>query len=102
MLDIEQAKAVALTAARRLSNVEVQLRLLEERSFGWVFAFVGANGQPLVGNAPVIVDRTSGHIITTGTAYPTEWYVHAFESLGEERFTRGEWRRFIQETYEVK
>lgn len=34
----------------------------------------------LAGNSPIIVDRVSGYIFQTGTAYPIEFYMSEFEN----------------------
>ncbi len=105
-MNIEEAKSVALALARQNADVSVAIRddLTVERAFGWMFVWGAAasleNGlQALIGNAPVIVDRASGKARLTGTAFPAEWYVHAYEELGERRFDAGEWREFILREY---
>jgi Immunity protein 35 len=58
-----------------------------ERSWGWVFfynsrRFVETRDplQALGGNAPYIVDRTTGEVRVTGTARPTEEYIAEYEA----------------------
>lgn len=58
-----------------------------EADFGWVFFYqsrlhleTGALRHALAGNAPLIVDRDSGDIVTTGTAHPIEYYIAEYES----------------------
>ena len=56
-----------------------------EYDFGWVFfyntkEFVDS-GDPvlgLVGNAPLIVDRTDGQLYVSGTAHPLEHYIEEY------------------------
>lgn len=105
-MDVEEAESVALALARRNANVAVAIRddLTVERVFGWMFFWGAApsveeGSQALIGNAPIIVDRSSGKARLTGTAFPAEWYVHAYEELGEQRFDAGEWREFIRQEY---
>jgi hypothetical protein len=54
-----------------------------EREFGWVF-FYGPEDKAILvaGNAPFIVDRKSGVIHETGTAYPLEDYLESYARVG--------------------
>jgi hypothetical protein len=62
-----------------------------ERSFGWVFFYnsrefveTGNTFAALAGNAPFIVNRFTGAVVTTGTAQAIEYYLSAYEaSLAE-------------------
>ena len=58
-----------------------------ETDFGWVFFYqsrmhleTGALRHALAGNAPLIVDRDSGEIVTTGTAHHIDRYIAEYES----------------------
>lgn len=58
-----------------------------ERSWGWVFfyqsrAFVesGDDAEMLAGNSPVIVNRYTGELVYTGTAYDIEEYLQEYET----------------------
>ena len=58
-----------------------------EAEFGWVFCSqsrmhleTGALRHALAGNAPFIVDRDTGDIVTTGTVHPIEHYIAEYES----------------------
>jgi len=60
-----------------------------EYDFGWVFFYSSKVSEEnktvphtLAGNAPVIVDRSSGKIVVTGTAYPIEHYISIYEKCG--------------------
>ena len=60
-----------------------------EYDFGWVFFFdsrrhadTGNFEDLLVGNAPIIFEKATGMIVTTGTAEPVESYVHAYRKSG--------------------
>jgi hypothetical protein len=68
----------------------VSLVVLEKetisKSFGWVFFYntqqfqlSGDYNDMLFGNAPFIVDRMSGKITETGTAYPVEYYIERYD-----------------------
>lgn len=57
-----------------------------EKDWGWVFfyqskAFVKTNDfrDMLTGNAPYIVNKQSGEIFLTGTAYSIEHYIKEYE-----------------------
>jgi hypothetical protein len=57
-----------------------------ERPFGWVFFYNsraylegGELSSALAGNAPYIVNRHTGEVTTTGTAFPVEHYVDEYE-----------------------
>ena len=60
-----------------------------ERQWGWVFFFTsrkwhetGDIAYALAGNAPLIVERVSGNVVSTGTAFPVEHYMEAYERTG--------------------
>lgn len=61
-----------------------------ERPWGWVFFYTsqrwrdtGEIAYAIVGNAPLLVERSSGRLIVTGTAFPIERYVQAYEETGD-------------------
>jgi hypothetical protein len=58
---------------------------VDEHDFGWVYFYDGSRhvetgkaGDALVGNAPLIVDRTDGKLYMTGTAHPIEHYLQEY------------------------
>jgi hypothetical protein len=61
-----------------------------ERPWGWVFFY---NSKlwlqtrdiryALAGNAPFLVERESGRVLATGTAYPVERYIENYERHGD-------------------
>lgn len=58
-----------------------------EKEWGWVFFYntseyikFGDIDEELVGNAPYIVNKNTGEIIETGTAYDIEHYIEEYES----------------------
>lgn len=58
-----------------------------EKKFGWVFFYNSKEyietrnfRSMLAGNAPFIVDRTSGEVHVTGTAKPIEDYITDYEN----------------------
>jgi Immunity protein 35 len=58
---------------------------VQEHDFGWVYFYnaktyaeTGDFGTSLVGNSPVIIDRTDGKLYATGTANSTEHYLNEF------------------------
>ena len=56
-----------------------------EHDFGWVFFYNSTNpdSTPIAGNAPFIVERESGDLLTTGTAYPIEHYIQNYRTTGD-------------------
>ena len=57
-----------------------------EKEWGWVFFYqsrkyieTGDFQYMLGGNAPYIVDRNTGELVVTGTAYPIEHYIKEYE-----------------------
>jgi hypothetical protein len=57
-----------------------------EKEWGWVFFYQSREyletadfSYMLVGNAPYIVNRNTGEIVITGTAYPVEHYIQEYE-----------------------
>ena len=58
-----------------------------EKEWGWVFFYNTTEylkteelDDALVGNAPYIVNKNTGEIIETGTAYDIEHYIKEYES----------------------
>lgn len=92
---LSRAEALDLVIAYLEARSEAgELAVLEDETleyeFGWVFfynseAYVrsGDFRDALVGNAPIIVDRSSGELLETGTAEPIEVYVEAFRRFGD-------------------
>jgi len=61
-----------------------------ERSWGWVFFYTsqrwrdtGDIAYAIVGNAPLLVERSSGRLIVTGTVFPIARYLQAYEETGD-------------------
>jgi len=62
----------------------------EEHDFGWIFyynsrKFLETQDENfmLVGNAPLIFERETGHIFETGTAYAIEHYLKNYHDTGD-------------------
>ncbi|MEM6483625.1 MAG: YrhB domain-containing protein [Pseudomonadota bacterium] len=58
-----------------------------EKNWGWVFFYqskkfleTGDASLALAGNAPFIVNRQTGDIVATGTAWPVEKYIEDYET----------------------
>ncbi len=55
--------------------------------FGWVFfyAYLDSNGTVIkvAGNASLIFEKETGKIISTGTAYPTNYYIQMYLLTGD-------------------
>jgi hypothetical protein len=92
MLTAAQAKdraSVHLAAFAEEAECEVVIvdSATIERAFGWVFFYqsreyveTGDFAHRLVGNAPLIVNRLTGEVRSTGTAHPTEYYLTEYEA----------------------
>ena len=56
----------------------------ETHDFGWVFYYGSKDpSNPVDGNAPLIVDRMTGHLYETGTASPLVEYIKNFRETGD-------------------
>ncbi|NBC39348.1 YrhB domain-containing protein [Corallococcus exiguus] len=87
-----EAHALVDAYVRRVSaRAGAELIILDERTiereFGWVFFYASKRhvetGDPAFsvgGNAPMIVDRVTGELHVTGTAYPVEHYIAEYEA----------------------
>lgn len=60
-----------------------------ERPWGWVFFHTSKKWKEtediryaIAGNAPIIVEKTTGKLITTGTARSIEYYIENYERTG--------------------
>lgn len=87
-MDLETATRTAKQyIARCEAESGLKLKVLPaqtlERDFGWVF-FYGPEDESILvaGNAPIIVDRNSGAVHVTGTAYPVEEYIESYARIG--------------------
>ena len=47
------------------------------------FVETGDFGEMLVGHGPVLISREDGRVFETGSAFPTDHYVEAFEACGD-------------------
>jgi len=99
MAEVDRDGAVAiakrhLTEMQADSGLDGQLALLtsetEEHDFGWVFFYnssrflqTGDFSYALVGNAPLLVERDTGRLLTLGTALPTEDYLDVYRVTGD-------------------
>lgn len=50
--------------------------------FYWTLQSAHDGGSPVAGNAPCLVDRETGHFYFTGTCFPPEVFIEAFERFG--------------------
>lgn len=90
----QQDASIAIT--RELAKLEqlsdddcwvVHHELTIERSFGWVifygsklYAETGETRYAVAGNAPFIVNRSTGAIVSTGTSHAVEQYIAEYEA----------------------
>ncbi len=86
----EAQKLVEINVISKLPNCAVIEKSTTEYEKCFVFyyqskAFIKSNDfkDMLIGQGPVIVDKGSGKIFETGSAYSTEHYVKAFEACGD-------------------
>ncbi len=87
----EQAikKAGEYLDADKNDFVIVEEATLEE-DFGWVIFYdsrlhyeTGLFQYSIAGNAPLIIERDTGRILETGTAYPIDRYLFAYQLTGD-------------------
>lgn len=90
----EQAKAIVEKALNEQSHGSPdRLVVLDdatvEKSYGWVFFYesemflkTGELSHMLVGNAPILILKEDGRIITLGTAFPIATYLERYEQSG--------------------
>jgi hypothetical protein len=88
VIDKREAQLKVLAYMKTVSKWH-ELALLEdstlETEFGWVFFYnsvefvrTGDMRFALGGNAPIIVDRSSGELTVTGTSHPVEHYIEQY------------------------
>lgn len=60
-----------------------------EKPWGWVFFYTSKKWHEtheikyaIAGNAPIVVEKTTGRLTTTGTAMATEHYIENYERTG--------------------
>jgi len=93
MITREQAESLVLTEVRGSSpatdseRIEILGESTIEREWGWVFFYQSSaylqTKNPvamLAGNAPIIVNKKTGELTVTGTAWPVEKYIEDYET----------------------
>ena len=93
MITQEQAESLVLAEVRGSSPAgdSVQIEILGastiEREWGWVFFYQSSEylqtqnpAAMLAGNAPIVVNRKTGELTVTGTAWPVEKYIEDYET----------------------
>jgi hypothetical protein len=94
MITREEATLLATRYVECLGRAALRLALLPESTaeypFGWVFFYTsqeflrtGDPTQAVGGNAPLLVERATGHVWVTGTAYPTQHYLDRYLETGD-------------------
>ena len=94
MITKEQAKQLVLEAINSGPPDSDELVILDEHTiekpWGWVFFYnskkfchTGDHNFALLGNGPFIVERETGKLIGTGSAYPIEEYIANYEKYGD-------------------
>lgn len=91
MLDYDQAEAIAKQHLESLAKEGgFRLRLLTEhtihKEYGWIFFYNSEiyletknDSYALAGNAPFLVQKSDGKMVSFGTAHPTEHYIDEHE-----------------------
>jgi len=96
MLSKQEAKAVALVQARiEVSEIPTDDEIVivdevtVERSWGWNFFYTSTRWQEtqdinfaIAGNAPLLVEKSTGKCHVAGTAFPIQRYIENFERTG--------------------
>jgi hypothetical protein len=93
MITLEEAKALVQAEISRDNPYEpdMKLEILDaetvEKEWGWIFCYdsvdhirTGDDRYLLAGNAPIIVNKATGELFVTGTAWPIEKYVEDYET----------------------
>ncbi|ETW99404.1 MAG: hypothetical protein ETSY2_40945 [Candidatus Entotheonella gemina] len=90
MINLEKAIEIINKYLKKIeTEIGEEILLIDqetiEKDFGWVFFYnskraikTGNLIHSLYGNAPLIVDRETGYIHETGTAYPVERYIEEY------------------------
>ncbi|WP_337660104.1 YrhB domain-containing protein [Anderseniella sp. Alg231-50] len=113
MISLNEA---VLIAQKYLSeNVVLDEKPILQGEYGWIFGYQSAaylsSGKfedMLVGNAPLLVEKSTGNLICLGTAYPTEFYVENYLLTGDPHrgagpsLTLDGWREGVQKVEATK
>ena len=95
MITREQATLLATQYIEcHLERPDLCLALLHdltaEHSFGWLFFYTSQDfirtrdpNDAVGGNAPLLVERETGRLFVTGTAYPTQHYLDRYLETGD-------------------
>ena len=66
-------------------NCRLAITQIEDYDFGWLFHYnstvfieTGETRHALVGNAPYLIERKTGKVFETGTAYSVEHYLELY------------------------
>ncbi|MGC4032599.1 MAG: YrhB domain-containing protein [Tepidisphaeraceae bacterium] len=107
MLTYQEAEqlAVAWVAICTADQAVLVTERTMTKPYGWVFFYqsraylqTGDEGEILLGNAPIIIDRVNGEVRVTGTARPIEKYLTEFEASLAKRNGKRAWRRYFRIT----
>jgi hypothetical protein len=90
MLSKEQARSLALGHILKSGGHDWDAVIIDEntieREFGWVFFYqsrrfleTGCISDMLLGNAPIIINKSDGSLHVTGTAHPVDEYIDRYE-----------------------
>jgi immunity protein 35 of polymorphic toxin system len=107
MIRKDEARAIAMAEILKGWNIAGDEPVIldeytVERDFGWVFFYDSRKHHEtqlfefvLAGNAPIIVNRFDSSLHTTGTAFPTEHYIHEYEEKIER--LAGRWSLIVND-----
>jgi hypothetical protein len=64
-------------------NLQLKISDIETYEFGWVFYYDCGPFVDIGGNAPLIVDKNTGELFETGTAFEMSYYINNFRKTGD-------------------
>jgi hypothetical protein len=85
MIDLPAARFLAEQEIKHIGDIECVVTAVREEDFGWIFFYDSKQyietddyRYRLVGNAPIIVDRSDSSVHVTGTAYPIDYFIEEY------------------------
>lgn len=91
MITLDMARAIARDHVQSMGvNLTLLAKPISSGDYGWVFSYQSKafleTGHPSVavaGNAPLLIDREQGHVITLGTAEALGVYLENYVRFGD-------------------
>lgn len=93
-LQQQEAKQIAIKKLKQTSStLDFEPVIMDEHTIEKEYAFIfsyessryletGDVNDMLAGNAPIFVERSTGNILPTGTAYPIDYFLDNYEKFG--------------------